>query len=86
LKDFTDCFENVVRFGKPEDDRLFPDTQDAYVYSFTEAGPTGIPLPVAARVIVDKEGDFVWNMVTTETKKTPRGNNWLGCSGNPFTA
>ncbi len=86
VKDFTDCFENAVRFGKREDDRLFPGTRDAYVYSFTEAGPSGIELPVEARLIVDKERHFVWNMFTSITKKTPLGNNWLGCSGNLFVA
>jgi hypothetical protein len=36
---------------------------------------------VLATLIVDREDRFVWNMFTSDTTTTPRGNNWRGCAG-----
>jgi hypothetical protein len=79
-QDFSTCFEVLVRFGKVSPDRLFPDTRDAYEYLFTEDTQFG-PQPVLATLIVDREDRFVWNMFTSNTGATPRGNNWRGCAG-----
>jgi hypothetical protein len=80
---FVQCFGRLVREGKQSPDKDFPDTRDRYELVF---GVPGDVIPARATLIVDRKARFVWAMFTSNTERTPRGNNWAGCSGQTAVA
>jgi hypothetical protein len=80
---FVQCFYKLARDGAISPDPTAPETRDQYVITFLEPGEFR---EIRATMVVDRERKFVWAMFTNTTQRTPRGNNWAGCSGQAAVA